>query len=317
MARKPLFQTLVEGADGDPAVKTPPPSFPTTRPMQKMKTSLIELQKSSVQEIPLDLIDDFRFHDRIDVEEDLDPLVESLAGHGQEVPIKVRPIEGTNRYQVIIGRRRCAAARRLGWDTIKGMVQEKNDMEALASMISENSARRETSYIGRALLFAKAIESGMKQIELVEATGCSKGHISHLLRTYNLVGEELIKAIGDAVGDGRTRWDPVGVAMQELGLSSAEAAELVDTSTKSSNKRLADLHKLLKQKLREASPTPSGEPKSKTVNKDLWDGRCQLKRSGDAVTIKRLKDAPEDMLDFIEQRLPDLIKEYQTLKESW
>jgi ParB family chromosome partitioning protein len=316
MARKGVLETLMSLPQETPDDAQKAPVVPKTRALNRMDQSLQQLQQSAVQEIPLDRIDHFRFHDRIDIEEDLDPLVESLAGHGQEVPIKVRPIEGTNRYQVIIGRRRCAAARRLGWDTIKGMVQEKNDMEALASMISENSARRETSYIGRALLFAKAIESGMKQIELVEATGCSKGHISHLLRTYNLVGEELIKAIGDAVGDGRTRWDPVGVAMQELGLSSAEAAELVDTSTKSSNKRLADLHKLLKQKLREASPTPSGEPKSKTVNKDLWDGRCQLKRSGDAVTIKRLKDAPEDMLDFIEQRLPDLIKEYQTLKES-
>ena len=316
MARKPLFQTLVEGADADASKVDPAPQFPSTRPMQKMKTSLIELQKSSVQDIPLDHIDEFQFHDRIDIEEDLDDLVSSFATHGQEVPIKVRPIEGSNRYQVIIGRRRCAAARRLGWDTIKAMVQEKGDIEALASMLAENSARRETSYIGRAMLYARVIDSGVKQSDLATTLGVSRGHISQSMRTYHLIGEDLIRTIGDAVGAGRSVWDPIGEAMQTLGLTSADAAELVDTTLPSSKDRLMKLQKLLKKRLLESPPTLPDDTKPKKIELDLWDGRCQLKRSGDTVTLKRLKDAPEDMLDFIADRIPELLREYKNLNEG-
>lgn len=317
MAKKPLFQSLVESNINNEDSQPKAPSFPASRPMQKMKASLLDLQKSAVQEIRLDLIDQFQFHDRIDVEEELDGLAESLRERGQEVPIKVRPIEGSNRFEVIIGRRRCAAARRLGWVTIRGMVQESDDLEALAAMITENSQRRETSYIGRARLCHRVIQSGVSQSALARTMGCSQAHISQMLRSYKMLGDEVIHAVGDAVGCGRTAWDPLGEAMTKLGMSPADAAGLVEADLPGSVERLEQLRKVLDTRLKEASPAPSGKDGAAGHGqdaRDIWRGKCQVKRSGNSVTIKRLKDAPEDMLDYIQDRLPEIIKEYRDKK---
>lgn len=323
MARKGVFETLMSlPPDGEEAISAKPDakasrSAPRTRALMRMDQSIQELQKSAIQEIPLDRIDQFEFHDRIDIEEDLDGLAESLRDRGQEVPIKVRPIPDTDRFEVIIGRRRCAAARRIGWKTIRGVIQEHDDIAALAAMITENSERRETSYIGKARLCAKVIERGISQSDLARAMGCSQGHISQMLRSYKMLGDDVILAVGDAVGRGRSAWDPVWGLMEKLGMSSAEAAALVDRSLPSSTVRLQQLNKALEARLRETPPAPSKNADSaEQGSQDLWRGKCQVKRSGNSVTIKRLKGAPDDMLDFIQDRLPDIIKEYREAKST-
>lgn len=323
MARKPLFKSLVEGADGSETPDQSTTPFPASRPMQKMRTSLIELQKSSIQDIKLDLIEDFEFHDRIDVEEDLDGLTRSLDERGQEVPIKVRPIENGNRFQVIIGRRRCAAARRLGWTSIKGMIQDTSDLEALSAMITENSERRETSYIGRARLCQRVVQSGISQRDVAKAMGCSQPHISQMLRSYNLVGDDVILAVGDADLHGRKAWDIVGEAMEAMGLESHQVVSMVDRTLPSSSDRLAALVTEITALAQNVPPSPAlstgnteaTQPGNPAV-RDLWKGVCRMKRSGKTVTIKGLKKAPEDMIDFLEERIPALIEEYKNIKSG-
>jgi hypothetical protein len=138
-----------------------------------------------------------------------------------------------------------------------------------------------------------------------------------MLRSYKMLGDDVILAVGDAVGRGRSAWDPVWGLMEKLGMSSAEAAALVDRSLPSSTDRLQQLNKALEARLREIPPAPSKNADSaEQGSQDLWRGKCQVKRSGNSVTIKRLKGAPDDMLDFIQDRLPDIIKEYRETKSK-
>lgn len=312
MARKPLFKSLVESADGEGAVEQAAPSpFPSSRPMQKMRTSLIDLQKSALQDIRLDLIDDFQFHDRVDIKEDLDSLAASLEERGQEVPVKVRPIEGGSRYQVIVGRRRCAAARRLDWTTIKAIVQEADDIDSLKAMITENSERREASYIGQARLCAKIVQNGIKQSKLAAIMGRSQAHISRMMNTYAMVGEEIILSIGDATGHARKSWDGLGESKQRLGLTDQQVVDMVDTSIPVSSDRLKALLLAIEEMERLAVEEPRAKRQlARSTTTSLWDGRCQVRASPKRLSVKLGDDGPEDLIKFINERIPSLVEEF-------
>ena len=80
----------------------------------------------------------------IDVEEqqrrelgDITPLAESLAHIGLLQPINVRAVE--DRYVVVTGHRRLAAAREVGWATIPAIVREENHHQR--AQFAENTQR--------------------------------------------------------------------------------------------------------------------------------------------------------------------------------
>ena len=111
----------------------------------------------SIQDIDPDLIEDTGLKDRLGIsEEDVAELRDSIARHGQQVPILLRPHPTlSGRYQVVYGRRRLAAIRGLG-TPVKALIRTLSDEEAVLAQGQENNLRKDPSFIEKALFADKA-----------------------------------------------------------------------------------------------------------------------------------------------------------------
>lgn len=221
-----IASLMSAGLDQAPGDKGVPP----TPAVMAMKRSLKDLSEASIQEIPLDQIGDSRIHDRIDLTEELEPLMKSLEENGQETAVKVRyatPGAGKPVYEIIVGRRRVAAARALGWESIKGLVLKITDEELLRSLISENSARKDTTFIGRSQLAYLASKSGHSDDEIAKIYSSDRTLINRMIRIYEVIGPEIISRIGDAPDIGRRRWMDLRSLLEESPMSPDEVSNLI------------------------------------------------------------------------------------------
>ena len=113
--------------------------------------------------------------DRIpDTSADLGDFVEAIRISGQKVPILVRPHPTEpSRYQVAYGHRRLWAAVQLG-RSVRAVVRGLNDAELVVAQGQENSARRDLSFIERALYAAKLEEAGFGRETIMAALNIDK-----------------------------------------------------------------------------------------------------------------------------------------------
>lgn len=84
----------------------------------------------------------------------LKELANSISEHGLIQPVIVRPLDGTELYQIIAGERRCRAIDLLGWPEVPCLVKDLNDEEASAVMLTENIARDDLDPIDEANAYA-------------------------------------------------------------------------------------------------------------------------------------------------------------------
>jgi len=101
------------------------------------------------------------------------PLQEHISKHGQQVPIVVRRIEGTQRYQLISGFRRVTAIKALGWPTVAAIIRNDldDDAQAFVASVTENSSRKTYSDIDRALVIRAYRKRGQGQLEIGKMLG--------------------------------------------------------------------------------------------------------------------------------------------------
>lgn len=166
-------------------------------------------------------IEDSRITDRLDPRDVLD-LRDAIETNGQAVPILVRrhPTE-PDRYLLVYGRRRLEAIRLSDKVTkIRALVANLDDDSALRSQISENMARRDLSFIEKALFSQRLIESGFgNQTEVAEVLNVTRSSVSMALAIVETVGPDLAAAIGPAHGIGRPRWDALAKTLEATGAS--------------------------------------------------------------------------------------------------
>lgn len=162
-------------------------------------------------------IEDERFSDRLDPEDvhDLRALIEL---NGQTVPILVRrhPTE-TNRYLLVYGRRRLEAIR--GSDKlskVRALIANLDDTAAVRAQVSENTGRRDLSFIERALFARELLDSGFgSQAQIAEVLNVTRSAISMSMSIAKAVGADLAHAIGPAHGVGRPRWEALAKYLAE------------------------------------------------------------------------------------------------------
>ncbi|WP_434291160.1 plasmid partitioning protein RepB [Celeribacter sp. SCSIO 80788] len=168
---------------------------------------------------PAEVLDD-RLSDRLDPE-DVADLRDAIEANGQTVPILVRrhPSE-PDRYLLVYGRRRLEAIRTSEKvEKVRALVANLDDDAAVRAQISENMARRDLSYIEKSLFAQELIANGFgTQAQVAEVLTVTKSSISMALTIVEMVGSDLIRAIGPAHGIGRPRWDALGRAIEEAGL---------------------------------------------------------------------------------------------------
>lgn len=183
-----------------------------------------------VWELDPDAIMDDRLADRLNPDDVLD-LRESIEANGQAVPILVRRHpQDPARYLLVYGRRRLEAIRLSDKvDKVRALVANLDDGSALRAQISENMARRDLTYIEKAIFSQSLIDSGFgNQSQVAEVLTVTKSAISMALSVVELVGPDLIRMIGAAPGIGRPKWEALGRQIAEFGLDRGELSRVAE-----------------------------------------------------------------------------------------
>ena len=258
------------------------------------------------QEIPVDEIRDSRIRDRIDINEDLDSLVDSLRENGQQIPILVRIVQGEGAsYEIVVGRRRLAATRKLGLPRIKAFVARMDDREAFVAQGIENSARLKTSYIERARAAAQGVEAGYEQKDISEFLNISKTLVSFLVQTYQALGEELVLAIGPARGVGRRNWDKLVAAMERNAVTPAKALGMIEADRPSVER----FHALVTAVESGSARKPASRAQAEETR--FLSGGLTVQRKPRQVTVKTTRAVPPALLDRIDAEIRRLVAEHE------
>jgi len=119
--------------------------------------------------------------------EPLDELAASIARHGVLQPLVVEPGE-EGRYRLQIGKRRLAASKLAGLDTVPAIILDESpgSEESLAMRLVENLHREELDPIDEAEAYAALRGMGVKVSEIARQVGKDRTYVSHAMRLLRL-----------------------------------------------------------------------------------------------------------------------------------
>lgn len=156
---------------------------------------------------------------------DLAELTDSLREHGLVQPIVVRP--RGDRYQLIAGQRRLAAARRLGWTSVPARVLEVEDRQMAEIAIVENLQRRDLDPLEKAASFKQYLATwGCTQEELAKRLSIDRSHVANLIRLLELPAQVQDRLRGGKLSMGHARaLLPLGDEAEQVRLADRVATE--------------------------------------------------------------------------------------------
>ena len=192
--------------------------------------------KERLMELRLEELHGFQNHPfRVQNDESMDALCESIALHGVLSPLLARPTgEG---YEIISGHRRRAAALRLGMDKLPVLVREMNDDEAVILMVDSNIQRENLLPSEKAFAYKMKLEAMKHQgyrtdltsdqlgpklaaKEIADQNNESQSQVKRYIRLTNLA-----KPLLDMVDEQKIALSP---AVELSYLTKQEQAELWD-----------------------------------------------------------------------------------------
>lgn len=220
MSRRNVFRHLNGGAE------TEARPFPATGPLKALRSSLKEMSDSAVRDLDPETIRASPLHDRIEGADDgLAELTRSMAEHGQQVPIMVRPLpDAPGRYEIVYGRRRLAAMRALGLP-VQAIVRNMDDTQAILAQGQENAFRVDPSFAEKAVFVHELDAAGYGSRVVMDALGIDKATLSRMRAVTRAVPPEIIRRIGPAHAFGRRPWLDLVTAISEVGLDPAALVE--------------------------------------------------------------------------------------------
>lgn len=229
MTSKKQRMSLLDNLAGA-ATPTPGSIMPGNRALRAARDAV---DAHRVWELDPDQIDiGERIRDRLD-DAGLADLRDAIEQNGQAVPILVRRDPArSDRYLLVYGYRRLMAIRESKKVThIKALVASMDRDDALRAQISENMARRDLSYIEKALFARELVDSGFgTQAQVAEVLTVTKSSISMALTILDTVSADLVRAIGPAHGIGRPRWEALAKGIEDTGADRAALADLAERS---------------------------------------------------------------------------------------
>ncbi len=117
----------------------------------------------------------------------LQDLAASLRQKGVIQPLIVRPIAGSDRFEIVAGERRWRAAQIAQLHELPVIIREFDDTEVLEVAIIENIQRADLNAMEEALGFRQLMDRfGHTQEKLAEALSKSRSHVANLLRLLTL-----------------------------------------------------------------------------------------------------------------------------------
>lgn len=272
---------------------------------------------------PTNIVDG-RMEDRLDPA-DVRDLRDAIEANGQTVPILVRRVpDDPDRYLLVYGRRRLEAIRQSDKVTkIRALVANLDDDSALRAQISENIARRDLSYIEKALFAKDLVASGFgTQSQVAEVLTVTKSAVSMAIAIVDIVGSDLVRAIGPAHGIGRPRWDALGRAIDENGLDRERLTQIaeeargkgvgstvVDDSVSTDDSSVQAFEAVAKAVAKALKPAKA--PSSSVPLKIGGKRGGSVKRTAKGLSIEL---ASGDFADWVESEVHDVIED---LHERW
>ncbi|MGB3246603.1 MAG: plasmid partitioning protein RepB [Sulfitobacter sp.] len=207
----------------------PQPMMAASRPLRAARDAV---EGHKVWDIDPNQIIDDRIADRLDPA-DVADLRDSIEETGQTVPVLLRrhPAKDDT-YLLVYGRRRLEAIR--SSDKVKkvrALIANLDDTAAVEAQITENMARRDLTYIEKALFARELVDGGFgPQARVAEVLTVTRSSISMAFAVIESVGADVIRAIGPAPGIGRPRWETLGRYIEGCGYSTDKLVEIALTA---------------------------------------------------------------------------------------
>ena len=174
-----------------------------------------EAKLAKIRDIPLELIDRFPDHPyKVQDDEDMDRLVESIKERGVITPAMVRQKED-GRYELVSGHRRKRASELAGLETLRCEVVELTRDEAIILMVESNYQRTQQLPSERAFAYKMRLEAMARQGKRTDLTCATELH--------KLDGKKSRDAVADKSGETVRRYIRLTNLIPEL-------LEMVDNS---------------------------------------------------------------------------------------
>ena len=129
-----------------------------------------EAKLTRVEEIPIELIDDFPNHPyKVRMDDSMARLIESVSEHGVLEPALVRP-KPDGRYEMVAGHRRKEASIHAQIPVMRCIVQDMTDDQAVIIMVDSNLHREEILPSEKAFAYRMKLEAMKRQGKRTDLT---------------------------------------------------------------------------------------------------------------------------------------------------
>ncbi len=310
------------------AAGTPPAPGSMMSSNRALRSARDAVDAHHVWELDPAEIQDERYSDRLDPK-DVHDLRASIEQNGQTVPILVRRhATDPNRYLLVYGRRRLEAIRASDKvSKVRALIANLDDTAALRAQVSENTGRRDLSYIERALFAQELLDSGFgSQAQIAEVLNVTRSAVSMSISVAKAIGTALAHAIGPAHGVGRPRWEALAKELADSRIENDDLSRIaLDVRAKAAANEQADedpqvdpsvaaFEAVARHVKKSVSSTLGKKPRSKTTALVI-DGTPvgAIKRSGRALRLD-LTDVDDVFAEWLDARAQELLEE---LHDRW
>jgi ParB family transcriptional regulator, chromosome partitioning protein len=310
------------------AAGTPPAPGSMMSSNRALRSARDAVDAHHVWELDPAEIQDERYSDRLDPK-DVHDLRASIEQNGQTVPILVRRhATDPNRYLLVYGRRRLEAIRASDKvSKVRALIANLDDTAALRAQVSENTGRRDLSYIERALFAQELLDSGFgSQAQIAEVLNVTRSAVSMSISVAKAIGTALAHAIGPAHGVGRPRWEALAKELADSRIENDDLSRIaLDVRAKAAANEQADedpqvdpsvaaFEAVARHVKKSVSSTLGKKPRSKTTALVI-DGTPvgAIKISGRALRLD-LTDVDDAFAEWLDARAQDVLEE---LHDRW
>ena len=145
---------------------------------------------AKIRDIPLELIDNFPDHPyRVQDDEDMERLVESIKERGVITPAMVRQKED-GRYELVSGHRRKRASELAGLETLRCEVVELTRDEAIILMVESNYQRTQQLPSERAFAYKMRLDALARQGKRTDLTCATELHKSDGKKSRDTIADK-------------------------------------------------------------------------------------------------------------------------------
>jgi ParB-like partition proteins len=234
-------------------------------------------QHADVQEVPLNHIIPNRYQPRTTFSErEISELSESIKKNGLIQPIMVRR-KGDGLYELIAGERRLRAAKLAGLSTIKAVIRNSSDEQAMELALVENLQRQDLNPMEAARAYHRLTnEFALTQEQVAQRIGKDRSSIANISRLTNLPND-----IQQLLESGQLT---TGHAKVILGLTTSTAQQSLARHIIDGQLSVRQAEKIASQEQSQDAPSNALRltRTSKSVSKNIWVRGSPFRRAGGA-----------------------------------